>query len=224
MSIFLIPLAGFLGSFHCAAMCGPFMGYCSAGNRAPLWQVTAAYQAGRLAAYLALGTLAGLLGQGILFAGEVVEAQRIVLIALGCLMIGAGLWHYLPRKWRGPQRPNGLFGTITRVTGKLEGVEGAALIGLFSALLPCGYLYGFVTVALAAGTPLLGMATMAAFWLGTLPALLGASAMVRLCSRTLLFKLQRLTPAVLVLLGLIAVLTKGGLFPGMQSGAHCFDP
>jgi sulfite exporter TauE/SafE len=64
---------------------------------------------------------------------------------------------------------------------------------------------------------------MAAFWLGTLPALMGASILARFCSQKFLFKLQGLTPAVLILLGVVAVLAKSGAFPGLDSATHCFD-
>ncbi|MDJ0835140.1 MAG: sulfite exporter TauE/SafE family protein [Acidobacteriota bacterium] len=225
MNILLVPLAGFLGSFHCAAMCGPFIGYCSAGRGGSDLTVHTAYQAGRLVAYAALGTLAGILGQGMLFAGEVVQAQKAVLIGLGVLMIGTGLWHYLPTRFR-PKPGKGsrkLMGFVFRTTGRVEGPEGAALIGLLSALLPCGYLYGFVALALAAGGPLPGMATMVGVWLGTLPALLGAAYLARTCSRRFLNKLSGLTPAVLILLGILAILGKSTAFPDMIGGPHCFD-
>ena len=222
MSIFLIPIAGFLGSFHCAAMCGPFVAYAGT-SRAKPGQVTLAYQAGRLVAYLTLGALAGFLGQGILIAGAVVNAQRFVLVFLGSLLIAAGLAHYLPRRIRdraasgGRRRLNRL---LFRLTGSEGGVELAGLIGLLSALLPCGYLYGFVLLALAAGHPLTGLLTMAAFWLGTLPALLGVGLATRYFSTRFLAGMSRLTPIVLILFGVLAIFGKAGAL-GAGSLGHC---
>lgn len=50
----------------------------------------------------------------------------------------------------------------------------AAATGLFTTLLPCGWLYAFVVTAAGtgSGTPLHGAALMAVFWLGTLPMML----------------------------------------------------
>jgi len=223
MSILLIPIAGFLGSFHCAAMCGPFVVYAGTGADAEPGRVMLAYQSGRLVAYLTLGALAGFLGQGILFAGAVVNAQRMVLVVLGLLLIAAGLAHYLPQRFReravsgGRRRLNRI---LFRLTGSGGGVEVAGLIGLLSALLPCGYLYGFVLLALAAGHPLAGLLTMAAFWLGTLPSLLGVGLATRYCSRRFLTRMSRLTPVILIVFGLLAIFGKAGALLGATS-AHC---
>jgi hypothetical protein len=50
-------------------------------------------------------------------------------------------------------------------------------LGLVNALLPCGWLWAFLTLAASTGAPLSGAATMLTFWLGTVPALLGATAL-----------------------------------------------
>lgn len=46
-------------------------------------------------------------------------------------------------------------------------------IGFLTTFLPCGWLYLFALVAAATGSPLMGAVVMAAFWVGTLPALTG---------------------------------------------------
>ncbi len=52
-------ITAFLGSWHCAAMCGPIA--CLAQNRGQL----ISYQLGRLTSYSLLGALAGALGQAL---------------------------------------------------------------------------------------------------------------------------------------------------------------
>lgn len=221
MDIVLIPLAGFLGSFHCAAMCGPFAGFTAAGA-GPRWKHQVAYQAGRLTSYLGLGVMAGLLGQTVLFAAGFLQAQRYILIALGFLMIGAGVWHYLP-KGCGQGTVRRKVSGLMRGMPRLQGPEGAALIGLMSALLPCGYLYAFVTVALATANPFQGFLVMGGFWLGTVPMLLGAALITQTLSQTMLSRLSRMAPAVLILMGVLAVWAKSGAFPGGDPTAHCLD-
>ncbi|MFN7147595.1 MAG: sulfite exporter TauE/SafE family protein, partial [Myxococcota bacterium] len=51
--------------------------------------------------------------------------------------------------------------------------------GVVSGLLPCGLVWSALALAVAAGTPLLGAAGMAAFFAGTLPALAVASVALR---------------------------------------------
>lgn len=201
----LIVLTGFAGSFHCAAMCGPFVGYFRLHGAVGSSHL--AYQAGRLSAYLVLGALAGLLGQGVLFAGATMGLQRALMIAMGLAMIAVGLNHYLPKRPGGP-RLRGPFHWLRSQLGQLHGRERAALLGLLTTLLPCGFLYAYALAALATGNPLAGMATMAAFWLGTLPTLLGISWLTTNLAPRLPRQLARLTPLLLVLLGLLALTGK----------------
>jgi hypothetical protein len=49
------------------------------------------------------------------------------------------------------------------------------LIGLLSPLLPCGWLYGFILIAVATNNALWGGILLTSFWIGTLPALSGIS-------------------------------------------------
>jgi hypothetical protein len=48
------------------------------------------------------------------------------------------------------------------------------MLGLSTTLVPCGWLYAFVATAAASGSFVSGVSVMAAFWLGTVPALLVA--------------------------------------------------
>lgn len=214
----LIVLTGFAGSFHCAAMCGPFIGYFRIHGAVGSSHL--AYQSGRLAAYLVLGALAGLLGQGVLFAGATVGLQRVLMIVMGLAMIAVGLNYYLPKRAR-RQPLRGPFNWLREQLGQLHGRERAALLGLFTTLLPCGFLYAYALAALATGNPLAGMATMAAFWLGTLPTLLGISWLTTYVAPRLPVQLARLTPLLLVLLGLLALTGKWQALTGPSHDALC---
>jgi len=74
------------------------------------------------------------------------------------------------------------------------------LLGLASALLPCGWLYAFVVIASGTGSVAGGVAVMAAFWLGTLPMLLGLGVGVQQLGR----RIRRHVPIVMAL-ALLAV-------------------
>jgi hypothetical protein len=81
----------------------------------------------------------------------------------------------------------------------------ALLTGLLTTLLPCGWLYVFVATAGGTGSVAGGMALMALFWLGTVPALLA----VGVGAQRLLLPLRRrfpaAAPAVVLTLGVLAL-------------------
>jgi len=85
------------------------------------------------------------------------------------------------------------------------------LIGLLNGLLPCGFVYAALATALTAGTVPRSMAFMAAFGLGTGPALLAVSLVGRVASSTWRARLQRFVPVGLVVVGLLLVLRGLGI-------------
>ena len=62
-----------------------------------------------------------------------------------------------------------------------------------------------VVVAAGTGTPLLGAATMIAFWLGTAPAMLGAATVIGPAIARLRARLPILTGATVIALGLVTL-------------------
>lgn len=176
--------ASLLGSLHCAGMCGGFVGCLAgsvtagrgdAGARARLH---AAYHLGRLMGYLTLGAAAGTLGAGlertawlagVRGAAPILCGGAIVLfaIAAGARALGLRAPSFAPR---GASRAIG--GVLARLRDRGPAIRGGAL-GLLTALLPCGWLWAFVATSAGTGTAAGGVATMAAFWLGTVPILAG---------------------------------------------------
>ncbi len=103
----------------------------------------------------------------------------------------------------------------------------AFVVGLLSALLPCGWLYAFVATAGATGSSWIGAAVMAAFWAGTLPVMAG----VGFAAQRLLAPLRRRLPAVaatsLIVLGLLTIAGKFQPETGTgmcRSGEHTLVP
>jgi len=223
-AILLVPVAGFLGSFHCAAMCGPFVGFYTLAGTGSRRGRHLAYHTGRLTAYLSLGLLVGLFGQGFLYLGSLLNMQRGIVVFLGTFMIVIGLVQYLPKRmqwWRKTSRGRPW---LTRWVGPRPGVAGAGLLGLLSTLLPCGFLYSFAFVAGASAHPLTGLLIMFGFWVGTLPMLLGLSTLVARMNPATTQFLYRLTPVFLILFGILAVFGKWQAFPGMVLGSDSFCP
>jgi sulfite exporter TauE/SafE len=149
-----------------------------------------------------MGGAFGLLGQGVALAGW----QRWISLGLGALIL-LGLL-VSPRLVT--QVP------ITRAVNWLKASLGALLqrravpamfgIGLLNGLLPCGLVYVAFAAAISTGDILSGMRYMIAFGLGTVPMLLALSLLGSKLQFVLRFKVQRLIPVSLAVVGLLLVL------------------
>lgn len=170
-------MIGLLGAGHCLAMCGGIgaaLGLGSAGRPG----LVLLFNLGRIASYAALGGIAGALGAT---ASKSLPAAPWVLHTVaGLLLIAMGL--YLGRWWFGLTRLEALGGALWRriqpFTRRLLPVRrrrDALLLGLSWGLLPCGLVYSTLSWALASAQPLHSALLMAAFGVGTLPAVAGIS-------------------------------------------------
>lgn len=222
--------ASLLGSVHCAAMCGGFV-CLYAGSATP--QTTAAslrahalYNGGRLVSYLLLGALAGALGAGITRLGALAGVGHAATIVAGALMIGWGLSTIavqrgmrlgfattgVPESWQ-----RGVGQLLHRIREQPMGVR-AALTGLGTTLLPCGWLYVFVASAAGTGSALRGMLLMAFFWLGTVPALVAVGVGAQRVFGPFRRRLPTLGAVTVLLMGVLAV--SGRLTMSVDPAAH----
>jgi sulfite exporter TauE/SafE len=167
-------VTGFFGGLHCAGMCGPLvlalasrMSRAVPAPRAEAVNARLAYHLGRLFSYLCLGLCAGAAGKAVVGAlgGTFWRGA-----AAGLLLTASGALVFL----RLPLPLSGWLRVPARLCSALAAVgsvEAALYVGLCTPLLPCGMLYAVVMQAAAAGDSIRGGAVMAAFALGTIPAL-----------------------------------------------------
>jgi uncharacterized protein len=174
-------LAGLAGSMHCIGMCGGFA--CAMGGdprgRAPSVLRHGVYNLGRVSSYCFIGAAAGyggmlLVGHG----GETTAgsaAQRALALLSGLLMVFIGLQFFGLFKRAGLHllEPGGhaLAQALRRLV-KAPGMAAPLAFGVLNGLLPCPLVYAFAAQAAASGGPLQGLLIMAAFGLGTFPAML----------------------------------------------------
>lgn len=222
----VLPVVGasLLGSPHCAAMCGPFAClYGGPTGRDGGWHAHAAYNLGRLAAYLGLGAVAGLAGAGLNQLGAMTGVARGAAIVAGTLMVlwgGLTIAAALGARVPGTSPPAGFRRLLGRMLLRFQHrppTARAAALGLLTTLLPCGWLYAFVAVAAGTGTVPRGMLVMAAFWLGTLPVMAGVGLLAQRALGPLRTRLPVATAAMLVVLGLLTI--SGRLSPGLPHAA-----
>ncbi|HEU4725199.1 MAG TPA: sulfite exporter TauE/SafE family protein, partial [Candidatus Eisenbacteria bacterium] len=170
--------ASLLGSPHCVGMCGGFLVFVTGdATGARRWLAQAAYHLGRLVSYGTLGLIAGRLGQGVEQAGATVGIGRAAPIVAGVLMVvwgGTNLLRATGALRGAPATPSPLHRLLSpfvRAMRDWNPFARALAIGLVTTVIPCGFLYGFVTVAGGTGSPIAGLLVMVVFWAGTLPIL-----------------------------------------------------
>lgn len=165
--------AGLTGSLHCALMCGPLacapLPAAGGGRR----RAAVAWQAGRLAAYLAVGAALGLAGGGLARAlAERVQPFLPWVMAAGLAATALELGRRLPAL-PGLTR---LGGAIARLGARTTPAGRAFALGAATPLLPCGLLYGLFVAAVGAGSSLGGALVMGLFGVGSIPGLAAAQA------------------------------------------------
>ena len=208
--------ASLVGSLHCIGMCGPFVAFYSgsdgsAGARRLLSHVS--YSGGRLVTYAGFGLAAGAVGAALDVAGSLAGFQRIAAVLAGATMILWGVFALLQLRGIRIFKHTSGNGRIARVLRRgfslvsdKPPVVRAGVVGLLSGFLPCGWLWAFVVTAAGTGSALKGAAVMAAFWAGTVPALLAVGFGTQLVSAPLRRHIPAVTAVLLVALGLFAIL------------------
>jgi len=212
---FSILAASALGSLHCVGMCGGLVSFYAADDAAATSRSAphVAYHSMRLVAYVGLGATAGELGSALDLVGSRAGLGNLGLFAAALTL----LFWAAPRLWsrraagatirlrreaprRSPlmQRLEQLFVGLARRVRRRPPVWRAGMLGLASALLPCGWLYGFVMLAVGSGSVAAGALLMLAFWLGTVPALLGFGVGIGRLTPALRARLPRVSAALVL--------------------------
>ena len=209
-------LLGFLGSAHCAGMCGPLaLVLPTSGNsRLNFIYGRIFYNLGRVITYAVLGALFGLVGRTFAIAG----LQRWISLAAGATIL-IGLLAS-PRLLVAVPMARSV-GWVKSKLGRLlqQRAPGALLgIGLLNGLLPCGLVYTACAAATTLGSVWSGVEYLVAFGLGTLPMMLALSLAGHRLQFALRFKLQRLIPISLLLVGCLLLLR------GMDLGIPYLSP
>jgi sulfite exporter TauE/SafE len=181
-------IASVMGSLHCAGMCGAFLALAVCGTQCSRREAQTAhafYHLGRLSSYVTFGLIAGVLGSSLDFAAAFAGIQGAAAGIAASSMIVFGLVMLLRTLGaRVPTLP--LPAAWTRLASGMHRAalnqpprRRALLIGVFTALLPCGWLWAFALVAAGTASPWRGALIMAVFWVGTLPMLVAMGASVR---------------------------------------------
>jgi len=176
----LVFLAGLAGSVHCVGMCGGFACAMGGDPRGPVATLRRhlIYNLGRVMSYCFLGAMVGYLGVWLVgHGGEGTPAslaQRALAVVSGLLMVFIGLqfFGFFRRFSQGLTGFGGeLLAHALRDLLKTPGIAAPLAFGVLNGFLPCPLVYAFAAQAAGSGGPAPGFLTMAAFGLGTFPAM-----------------------------------------------------
>ncbi|MDP4173131.1 MAG: sulfite exporter TauE/SafE family protein [Bacteroidota bacterium] len=214
-------IIGLFGSLHCIGMCGPIvlaLPYNNFSGKSQYLLGRLFYNSGRIASYMSIGFVLGLLGNGI----TMFVLQRSLSIILGVIILTwVMLSFFLKNKLTGLNVFNSYSAIIKTYFGKFmgKGTKASLLIlGILNGCLPCGLVYIAFAGAISTANPVKSALFMAAFGLGTLPLMFLASISTHLISLDLRRKFNKLIPVFTLMLSLILILR------GMNLGIPYISP
>lgn len=204
----IIPIGfvvGVFGSLHCIGMCGAFATSCSTKS-----SHTIAYHTGKITSYGILGALAALFGASFTYLVEDPYFKAIPALLMGALFIWLGIKSFIkPSDSLKIKMPRFLGKWVERSLGKSYQKEAGNIrsfsIGFFSALLPCGLLYGTLLAFAALQSPIHGALGMMSFSLGTIPGLTIAPHLLLKILKPLKESWPKFSNIALVSLGLVTI-------------------
>ncbi len=173
---------GLLGAGHCFAMCGGILaalslpGGLNGANTKNIVFLSLCYQLGRIGSYTMIGVLAGLVGFQLDHLLSSVSPLPLLRIIAGIMLVLLGF--YISRWWRVltklEQLGTHLWKYIEPIGRRFLPIDNAfkaLLVGMVWGWLPCGLVYSTLALALAQSDVRNAALVMAAFGVGTLPAM-----------------------------------------------------
>jgi len=206
--LLMLPL-GFMGSLHCIGMCGGLVTAVSMSRPDIWWSGLFIYQLGRVTTYALLGLLVGFSGVALsALGGDLL--QRILAILAGALMIvfALNLAGWLPDPLRRfsawASRKSGLA-QLVRQASEHARAGSWFVLGLANGLLPCGLVYAALSLALAAGNAHTATLMMAAFGLGTIPAMMLVPSVLHRMTQVFRTSAMRVAAVMIIAMGIVTI-------------------
>jgi uncharacterized protein len=212
-------VTGFLGSAHCVGMCGGLVTAVAPDRWSNL-----TYQLGRMFSYSALGLIGGFIGHRFTLQFENPWIAVLPSLTLGVVFLWMGIRPWMKLSTNNPIKKR-LSDLGHKIIGRLfkwnfRPSQRSFLVGLFSFLLPCGFLYGAIFISITFQNPFISMMIMWFFWLGTTPAMSFAPEILRRVLSPFQQRSPVMTSLIFVSFGLITIGFR--VFNYIQSGgASC---
>jgi sulfite exporter TauE/SafE len=216
-------LAGLVGSAHCLGMCAGISGLFAVNAEVASMRrsipTALVYNAGRIFTYALLGTIVAAFGSVVIEASPNLAVGIRILSGIIIILVGLKVAFDL-RILNIIERMGGtLWARIAPAAKKLVPVTSlpkAFGLGLVWGWLPCGLLYSVLMIAATSASPAGGAATMVAFGIGTIPAMVLSGLGAARLSSVLQRRATRLGLGLLIVaMGLLTIaMPLGKLMPG----------
>ena len=197
---------GFLGSFHCAGMCGPLAMALPSGNGSMLSMITGKllYNLGRVLTYSVMGMLVGMVGHTFSMRGWQSDLSIIsgILIILFVLLSNKRVLQFINSKLVGISF---FFKKMFAVFMKSHSYGSLFTIGLINGILPCGFVYLALAGAATTQGPQQGAMYMFLFGLGTVPMMLTLAISGSLISIKARNIINKLSPVIAIALAVFLI-------------------
>ena len=196
---------GILGSFHCIGMCGPIALALAGKDRNKYLLNKLLYNSGRAVTYSLLGGLVGLVGFSLSLAG----IQQWVSIVLGLIIIVLAFFYKESEKWiTGSTLSSSLIKLKSQLGKSIKrgGRKAFFITGVFNGFLPCGMVYMALVASLALQSPVMGMAYMFVFGLGTFPVMILLMLSKDIFSMNFRVKMNKAMPYFVMFMGVLFVM------------------
>jgi sulfite exporter TauE/SafE len=135
------------------------------------------------------------------------QYQTLLSAAVGAVLVLLGIGGVsvirIPVLTPALQRLANALKSLFAAQVKSKSIPSFVLMGAINGLLPCGLTYFALTYCVTLPDALSGFQFMLMFGAGTLPVMLGIPAVLTLVSSRLKVSLQRITAAVMILLGVL---------------------
>lgn len=216
---------GLLSSAHCLGMCGGFAAAIGA-TRQPLGPSLVrqmVYSFGRVTTYAFLGAVGGTAGLWLAeYNTSLVTVQQVFSILAGVMMllIGASVLGLLRFTWWKTGALGQLLAPMFTHFLNARSWGGFYLAGLANGFLPCGLVYAFLAKAISTSALLDGALLMAAFGLGTVPAMVAIGCGSTLLGHAARRRVYQFAACIVMVFGVITI--KRGL-PDKDAPC-CADP
>lgn len=214
----------FLASAHCIGMCGGLAVAVGATQRRvwPLLERQLIYTVGRVFTYSFLGSVGGLAGRSLARLDTTfVTVQQAFSILAGVAMVFVGFSSlgWLPtRRIAGLSILSSAWSSLFQHFLNVRGRFGYFSAGIATGFLPCGLVYAFLAMAVARADAIDGMLWMAAFGIGTAPAMIAIGCGGSLLSRTARIGMLRTAACAMIIMGGVSI------FRAVPKEKPCCEP
>lgn len=202
--IFTALIMGFAGSLHCVGMCSPLaMAVSNLNPTATLNRFI--YNLGRILTYGILGAIVGTAGWALPFS----DFQNLVSVLMGVSLL---LFAFLSIS---TVRIPGLTTLFQKITVNLKALFGKFLqrkdyasvfiLGSLNGILPCGLTFLALTYCLTLNSPLMSFYYMLLVGVGTLPAMLGLTAVFLHLVKRFNISFKKVTTTMLFISGCLLI-------------------